>query len=198
MYQTDEDVRINPVSTWGKPIAAPGSMVRPSLRILLLSLALGLPGCSSPTAPSPDGSGAPPSVSGPSASSQIPAAIADLTNTERQRAGVATLRLNTRLGKAAQLQADQVAQLQVFEHDLPGAQYPTPPDRLAAAGYSWQAWGENLAMGQPSAAAAVAAWMDSPLHRANILNPNFTEIGAGYATDAQGRPYYVEVLGNPQ
>jgi uncharacterized protein YkwD len=170
-------------------------MVRPSLLILLLSLALGLPGCSSPTAPSPDGSGAPPSVSGPS---QIPAAIADLTNTERQRAGVATLRVNTRLANAAQLQADQVAQLQVLEHDLAGARYPTPQDRLAAAGYSWQAFGENLAMGQPSAAAAVAAWMDSPGQRSNILNPAFTEIGAGYATDAQGRPYYVQVFGNPR
>jgi hypothetical protein len=80
----------------------------------------------------------------------------------------------------------------------PGARYPSPPDRLAAAGYNWQAYGENLAFGQRDAARAVADWMASEGHRANIVNTTFTEIGAAYKTDGNGFPYYVEMFGKPR
>ena len=103
-----------------------------------------------------------------------------------------------RLMTAAQLQADQVASHQILEHEVPNVRYPTPADRLAAAGYVWQAYGENLASGYRSAADAMNGWMNSPGHRANILNGNFTEVGVGYATDSTGRPYYVQVFGRPR
>src|SRR5206468_1895595 len=108
--------------------------------------------------------------------------------TERSKAGLSTLQVNPRLNLAAQLQAEQVASLQVLEHEIPGARYPTPPDRLAAAGYAWQRYGENLASGFATAADATAGWMNSEGHRANILNANFTEIGTAYALDSAGRP----------
>lgn len=48
-------------------------------------------------------------------------------------------------------------------------------------GISYYTAGENIAMGYPSPEAVVAGWMNSPGHRANILNANFNAIGVGYA-----------------
>jgi uncharacterized protein YkwD len=73
-----------------------------------------------------------------------------------------------------------------------------PHDRLAAVGYQWQAYAENVAYGQASPASALDAWMHSSGHRANILNASLTELGTGYARDANGRPYYVQVFGRPR
>jgi len=99
---------------------------------------------------------------------------------------------------AAQLQADQMAAARQMAHTLPTAPYPTMEDRLNAAGYRWQSAGENIAAGYSTAAQAMSGWMDSPDHRANILNTGFTELGTGYAVDASGRPYYVQVFGRPR
>ena len=52
-------------------------------------------------------------------------------------------------------------------------------------------------MGQASPAGALESWMASDGHRKNILDPRFSELGTGYATDAQGRPYYVQMFGTP-
>jgi len=147
-------------------------------------------GCATPASPT---EAAPGGGDGAMASS-----IVDLTNAERANAGIAPFRTSTQLMQAAQLQADQMAQLGRMEHELPGAKYPTPADRLAAVGYQWSTYGENIAMGQSSAAAVVDSWMHSSGHRANILNSAFREIGAGYARDSAGRPYYVQVFGTPR
>jgi len=85
-----------------------------------------------------------------------------------------------------------------MDHVLRDARYPSPSDRLAAAQYVWEAYGENVAMGQRSAAEVVSAWMKSPGHRANILNPRYTELGIGYALDAAGRPYYAQLFARPR
>ena len=164
------------------------------LAISLILLVLGGAGCSG-ASPGTD-------TSAPSglvvAGSAQAGAIADLTNSERTRAGLAVLTVNAKLNTAAQLQADQLASLQILEHEVPGGRYPTPPDRLAAAGYNWQAYGENIASGYPTAADAMAGWMNSSGHRANILNTTFTELGTAVAMDATGRPYYVQVFGKPR
>lgn len=163
------------------------------LGAILTPLVVFAAACSVPTAPDPQPSVAPaPSLSG------IASAIVDLTNTERRNSGLADVRANARLMQAAQLQADQVASFRRLEHVLSDAPYPTPADRLAAAGYAWRAYGENLASGQRSASEAVTGWMNSPGHRANIMNSMFTEIGVGYAADSTGLPYYVQVFGTPR
>jgi len=123
--------------------------------------------------------------------------VLELTNLERSRAGVAPLRENERLAHAAQLQSEQMGAASRMDHVLRDARYPNPADRLAAADYEWQAYGENVAMGQRSAEEVVTAWMKSPSHRANILDPRYTELGIGYAVDAGGRPYYAQVFGRP-
>ena len=130
--------------------------------------------------------------------STITSTITQLTNVERAHSGLPALRTNGQLMQAAQLHADQMARLGCLEHVLSGGRYPRPEDRLAAAGYQWSAYAENIAMGQSTAAAAMDSWMHSSGHRANILKTTITEIGVGLARDSAGRPYYVQVFGRPQ
>jgi uncharacterized protein YkwD len=123
--------------------------------------------------------------------------LLELANAQRAKAGLAPLRANSQLMRAAQTQAEQTATVRRLEHVLPDAKYPRPEDRLDASGYPWRAWAENIAFGQPTPSDAVEAWMQSPGHRKNLLNPKYTELGTGVAVDATGRPYYVQVFGRP-
>lgn len=73
--------------------------------------------------------------------------------------------------------------------------------RATRAGYRWRLIGENIASGQTSAQEAVAGWLDSPGHCANIMNPAFTEMGAGYAISQARMPgfaYWTQVFGVPR
>jgi uncharacterized protein YkwD len=161
---------------------------------VLVWLLVAAPACAGPASPT-DVAAEPSTGSG---LSEVSSTIVQMTNAERSKAGLSSLRTNSRLMQAAQLHADQMAQLRRLDHVIDGAQYPRPEDRLAAAGYQWQAYGENIALGQSSAAAAMEAWMNSSGHRANILNGNLSEIGVGFARDSGGRPYYVQVFGRPR
>ena len=130
--------------------------------------------------------------------SAVERAIVELTNEERQKAGLSPLAVNAKLVQAAQIHAADMARLNQLEHTLPGALLPTPEDRLRFVGYSYSSWAENIAYNYPDAAAVVAGWMASTKgHRENILNPNFTEIGVGVAWNSRGEPYYCQVFGRP-
>jgi uncharacterized protein YkwD len=148
-------------------------------------------GCSSPASPTGVEAG-----DGPASAAADE--IASLTNAERRQAGLAPFTVSPLLMRAAQLHADQMASTGQMAHVLPGAPYPEPQDRLAAVGYRWHAYAENVAYGQGSPASALNAWMGSSGHRANILNPGLTEIGAALARGSDGRPYFVQVFGNPR
>ena len=150
--------------------------------------------CSTPSSPDPVAVPSPATAPTPSS---VASAIVDRTNTERTRAGLAALRADSRLTQAAQIHAEQMAAAGRMDHTLPDARYPRLEDRLAAAAYRWQAIGENVASGQRDAAQVVQDWMGSSGHRANILNTNFTEMGAGYSVDGNGQPYYVQVFARP-
>jgi len=167
-------------------------MVLSARRVSIVWLLVLVVGCASPASPteaSPD--------AGDGSGTGITGSIVQLTNAERSKAGLAPFRTSTPLMQAAQIQAEQMARLGRLEHELSGAKYPTPADRLAAVGYRWQSYGENIAMGQTSAAAVLDSWMHSSGHRANILNSRYHEIGVGYARDSAGRPYYVQVFAAP-
>jgi uncharacterized protein YkwD len=137
------------------------------------------------------------SRSGPRGSSSVAADVIKLTNIERTHYRRPALRANPRLMRAAQLQADQMARARHMAHVIPDARYPRTEDRIAAANYRWRMVGENVAFGQANAAKVLDSWMHSSGHRTNILNSTFTEMGAGYAVDQTGRPYYVQVFGRP-
>ena len=70
--------------------------------------------------------------------------------------------------------------------------------RARSTGYDWRRVGENIASGQASVAEAVAGWLDSPGHCANLMNPAFTEMGAAYALRKGRRPaaYWTQVFGS--
>ena len=106
--------------------------------------------------------------------------------------------MNTLLMQAAQLQAEQMASLRRMDHVLKGGQYPAPQDRLAAVGYRWRAFAENIAYGQRGPEDVTESWMESPGHRTNMLNGTYTELGTGYAVDERRRPYFVQVFGTPR
>jgi uncharacterized protein YkwD len=157
---------------------------------------LGVLACSPPASPDDPQNVALP-LPGAAAPSEVTTAVVDLTNVERTRGGLTTLTANARLMQAAQLHSEQMAQAARLDHVLPNAAYPRPEDRLTAAAYRWQAYAENVAMGQRTAAEVVNGWMQSSGHRANIMNPIYTEMGAGYARDPNGRSYWVQVFGKP-
>jgi uncharacterized protein YkwD len=128
----------------------------------------------------------------------VPRTMVDLANADRARLGRSTLLANENLMRAAQLHADQMARVGELQHVLTKATFPRPEDRLAEAIYRWRTYGENIAMGQSTPARVQESWMASTKHRDNILNAAFIELGTGFATDAQGRPYYVQVFGTPR
>lgn len=118
-------------------------------------------------------------------------------NASRRASGLPALARNAKLMSAAQLQADQMVKAGVMAHELPGQPYPTLRSRLAAVQYPLRAAGENISEGQRSAVEAQTTWMESPLHRANILSLEFTEFGTGVAAARNGRLYFVQVAGRP-
>lgn len=98
------------------------------------------------------------------------------TNEQRKLNGLPALVANTQLSLAAENKVDDMFKYQYFEHDSP--QGKTPSDFVKGAGYEYLTIGENLALGVFSDEKdLVQAWMDSPGHRANILNSHFTEVG---------------------
>ncbi|MFB7340941.1 CAP domain-containing protein [Streptomyces hydrogenans] len=115
-----------------------------------------------------------------------------LANAERDRAGCGPLRTETRLARAAQGHADDMAARDYYAHDSPEGR--DGGDRISATGYSWSAWGENIHKGPKTPERAMDDWMDSPAHRANILNCSFRDIGVGVALTADG-PWWVQDFG---
>jgi uncharacterized protein YkwD len=119
----------------------------------------------------------------------IRAATLCLVNRERAARGERPLRLNRRLVRAARAHSESMALDDYFDHIGPRGQ--TPLARLRAVGYISSSRGyevgENIAWGTLGLAtprAIVAAWMASPGHRANILDPRFRETGIGVSPHA--------------
>jgi uncharacterized protein YkwD len=109
-------------------------------------------------------------------------------------AGSASLRLNPLLGAAALNHARDMARHDFFDHT--GSDGSTPAVRLDRTGYSWRAVGENIASGQNTPVDAVAGWLRSPGHCANLMAPQFSEMGLAFAvnTDASQGIYWVQVF----
>ncbi len=77
----------------------------------------------------------------------------------------------------------------------------TMADRINATGYAWSALGENIAAGYPSVNAVVDGWMSSDGHCANLMNPNFRDIGSRLRrrhVDQRYRTYWTLDLGKPR
>ena len=102
-----------------------------------------------------------------------------LVNVERAAAACAPLTMHPQLNQAALAHSEDMALNDFFDHT--GSNGSSVTDRMEAAGYTnWTNAGENIAAGQPTPAEVMTSWMNSPGHRANILNCDFEDIGVGY------------------
>ena len=96
-------------------------------------------------------------------------------------AAASPLSWNATLGSAAQSHSRIMANNNFFDHiDRDGR---TPGDRAELAGYVGQQIGENIAAGQDSVRKVLDGWLASPGHCANLMNPQYRDLGAAYATD---------------
>ncbi|HET9098083.1 MAG TPA: CAP domain-containing protein [Candidatus Saccharimonadales bacterium] len=105
--------------------------------------------------------------------------LLETTNIDRTANHVGDLRFNSELNQAAQNKADDMVKNNYWAHNSPSGK--TPWTFILASGYEFQQAGENLAYGFDTSASVVQAWMNSPEHRANMLNSNFQEVGFGIA-----------------
>ncbi|MCS3468868.1 uncharacterized protein YkwD [Pseudomonas sp. JUb42] len=104
---------------------------------------------------------------------------------------------NGALGTAAEGHSRAMAHDNYFAHQ--GLAGDSPGDRAHAAGYRGRNIGENIAAGQGSPSDAMQGWLASPGHCANLMNPLFTQVGAGYANNARSDKgiYWTMLFGAP-
>ncbi|MEO3826730.1 CAP domain-containing protein [Actinomadura sp. B10D3] len=143
----------------------------------------------------PSGSGSPSSgggsAGGTGGSSSTETAVVTLTNAERAKAGCKALRIDQRLVVAARKHSADMAAKNYFDHTSRNGD--SPWKRMEDAGYP-SPGAENIAKGYPTAAAVVKGWMNSPGHRANILNCGLRAIGVGKAS-GPGGPLWTQDFG---
>jgi uncharacterized protein YkwD len=134
--------------------------------------------------------------------------IVQLTNAERNKAGLKPLKLNATLSQVAQQYAAKMAQTGANAlrelgdnnpklHELDGKK---PQDRITAGGYKGVG-SENVYFGDKEfsrASEAVKWWMNSEGHRKNILTPDWSEIGVGVVGSSGGATFYVQVFAKPE
>ena len=128
-------------------------------------------------------------------------ALLSSTNAQRnQNGGLAGLTMNSKLTAAAQAKADDMIARNYWSHNTPDGKEPWT--FMDAQGYNYQKAGENLAYGFTTSNDTVIGWMNSPGHRANILDTAYKEVGFGFAngSDYVGsgqETVVVAMYGNP-
>lgn len=125
-------------------------------------------------------------LTGTSSSQAAAKAAFDIVNAKRQEAGLGTLTWDNGLEKASAVRAVEASQS--FSHTRPdGSDWWTVNSNLM--------YGENLAMGYANADAAVAAWLNSPTHKANIMDVEFTSGAIAIHVNGNGEWYWAQEFG---
>lgn len=131
--------------------------------------------------------------------SQIsPERVLELTNSERAKVGAPALQLNFLLNEAAQRKAGDMFAFNYWAHNSPSGRDPWT--FFKEVGYRYLSAGENLARDFSSPEAVVSAWMASPSHRENLLNPKYQEIGISVVDGTLGgaeTTLVVQLFGTP-
>lgn len=118
-----------------------------------------------------------------------------LVNEERAKAGLKPLTENWELSRVARFKSEDMATKKYFSHTSPT--YGSPFTMMKNFGIRYSYAGENIAYGQKSAAEVMKGWMNSPGHRQNIMNSNYTQIGVGYVQNSNGTPYWTQMFIRP-
>lgn len=119
------------------------------------------------------------------------AEVLRLVNVERAKVGCSPVAANSALADLAAAFSKAMDVEGFFDHTDPSG--ATPWDRAAQAGIT-SLGGENIARGQADPAAVMEAWMNSPGHKANILNCDFTTLGVGVQFGSGG-PWWTQDFG---
>ncbi|WP_314244364.1 CAP domain-containing protein [Streptomyces kutzneri] len=175
----------------GKAPSAKAPRTSPAAPVAPVTPAAPAPATSRAAAPAPSNSATPeprPPLDGHSAEES---AVVELVNQERALAGCGPVRANPPLAALAGAYSLDMATRGFFSHEDPEGN--TPWDRATKAGISGLG-GENIARGQGDAEAVMKAWMNSPDHKANILNCEFRTLGVGVQL-AAGGPWWTQDFG---
>lgn len=129
----------------------------------------------------------------PSGVSKEEQEVLRLVNIERQKAGLSPFTLSSKLSNVARDKSKDMAHNNYFSHQSPT--HGSPFDMMKAYGINYRTAGENIAKGYNSAASVVNGWMNSPGHRANILNSSFNTLGVGYY-NYNGTAYWTQMFTN--
>ena len=161
-----------------------------SILALVLTAACGGAGGSMSNGPSVT-SGGSVQAPGPIVTPAPTNSFAGALNNVRASNGAGPVTYDSRLGRAAQGHANDMLANNFFSHT--GSNGSSGGDRIRAQGYNWQTWGENIARGQPDEAAVLQAWVNSPGHQRNNVNPNFEDFALAKAGTGS-RQYWVLLL----
>ena len=143
-------------------------------------------------APAPAPEPAPAPAPAPTGDEAAAAEVLRLVNIERAAAGCAAVTVNPVIAGVARAHSQDMADQAYFSHtSLDGR---SPWDRLGAAGYT-DGSGENIAAGQATAQDVMSGWMNSPGHRANILNCSSATMGVGIGHGGPYGIYWTQVFG---
>jgi len=104
-----------------------------------------------------------------------------LTNVERENRGIPPLQWSNLLGAAARAHTEDMVRNNFLSHT--GSDRSNLGQRITRAGFTWREAAENIAEGQRTPEEVINSWMNSPGHRANILNPTLTHIGVGFISN---------------
>lgn len=142
-------------------------------------------------APTPQPQPTPEPPAGSSDLTQDEARMLALVNQERTSRGLKPLTIDSQVAKVARLKAADMVRLGYFDHTSPT--YGSPFDMMRRYGVTYRYAGENLA-GASTVDAAHVNLMNSPGHRANILNPNFTQVGIGVVEGSRYGKIFVQMF----
>lgn len=122
-------------------------------------------------------------------------AVLKLVNEERAKQGLKSLTLSTKLTSIANTKSKDMAVNKYFSHNSPT--YGSPFQMLQHFGVNYKTAGENIAAGQKTPEEVMKSWMNSSGHRANILNPKYTQLGIGYYKGGSYVVYWTQLfIGN--
>jgi uncharacterized protein YkwD len=129
---------------------------------------------------------------------QLADQVLQLVNLERAAAEqeLAPVVVSPSLSKIASDYACRMIELNFFGHMNPITGHG-PGERAVAGKYSYYSVGENLAAGATTAAEVMKLWMDSPPHRAIILDPKWREVGIAVRVGSDDSVYWVQEFGDP-
>lgn len=121
--------------------------------------------------------------------------VVKLVNIQRAKAGLKPMKQNWQLSRVARYKSQDMINKNYFSHQSPT--YGSPFNMMESFGLRFSSAGENIAMGQRTPAEVMNSWMNSPGHRANIMNPSYTEIGVGLAKNKNGTCYWTQMFMRP-